>query len=439
MKRLVFGLVILISFSVIDGYCGGKKDDPRINELEEKIAKLEKSNLDLEDQKDVLEKSNKDLENQNKNLDNVNEELRRKLAEQRNGQLMPFTWEIAKEANESLLRELHYILSSPLTLIINNHERRLDTKEGTLVIKEVNDPKKIRILSGDIGKWQNSSPWNKESFIVNFKVKDIDGDIDIALKFVREKERNYYVLSDVADTSKKVSLLPDGIPPYLCINLEFDNDKENPMYRNLSSGAQGISDSTGKPNPPPRIDPPKPPPPPLPPPLPQGNRNLIGNGTLTASSIAGYIQSKNTANMSRAKIEEIVKVYIAEAGKEKINYDIAIALMCEGTDFLNRKDKLDAHNYGDLRDINGRKTRFKTMTLGVRAHIQQIKIYASKSGPTAYPQVDPPRLKINKAHRGKYQTLDSLFSVWVTAGNRKAYREYINNILSEMYAFQNKR
>jgi hypothetical protein len=417
---MVFGLVILIGFSAIDGYCGGEKD--------KQIEALTKENAELRNDNSNLKSQNDDLENSNLSLKNDNEKLREDLANRKDQkeQLMPFTWEIAQEANESLLRDLHYILSAPLTLIINNHERKLDAKEGTLVIKEANDPKKIKILSGDKGKWQNTSPWNKESFIINFMVKDNDGDIDIALKFNREKEKNYYILTDVADPSKKVSLLPDGVPPYLCIMLEFDNEKENPMYRNISSGARGTPVPPVKKNPPPKNDPPKPPPP--------GNRNLIANGTLAAANIAKYIQSKNTA-MPRARIDEIVSVYIAEAKKEKINYDIAIALMCEGTNFLNNKEKLESHNYGDLQDINGRKTRFKTMTLGIRAHIQQIKHYAGKSGPTAEPQVDPSRIKRVKAYRGKYPTLDSLFSVWVTAGNRKAYREYVNNILSEMYAF----
>jgi hypothetical protein len=463
MKRLVLSLVVFLGFAVVNGYCGGKKAA-----LELKIAELEKEKIELQ-----------------KQINSLNAHKER---------IMPITWELAIEADENLLRNLSYYLSAPLKLVTNHHERKFEAKEGVLVITEENDPEEIIILSSYKGTWQNTNPGDKESFIINFQAKNI------TLKFDREREKNYYVLSSVIDPANNLTLHPDGILPYLCIYLDFENDKINPMIQNMLSATLKTHTQADTPDQQPGSAPidtlnpqlasaqtstqnPQPESTPMVTPNPQPvitpmftqnmrlasvstvsqniqpandstiitsilrigsassmqptvkSRDIIGNGILNKDSIVGYIQSKNTTYLSRAKIEEIVGAYIAEAGKEYINHDIAIAQMCEGTNFLSRKEKIIVHNYGDLADINRRKTSFKSMTLGIRAHIQQIKLYASSSRTTAEPQVDPARLKRVEVQRGKYSTLDSLFPVWVTGRNSNAYKDGINKILREMYDF----
>jgi hypothetical protein len=486
MKRLVLGLVVFLGFAVANGYCFGIKD------LKARIDELEKEKSNLQNQIAYL-KAHKE-------------------------RIMPITWELAIEADENLLRNLSYYLSAPLKLVTNHHERKFEAKDGVLVITEENDPEEITIHSSYKGTWQNTNPVDRKSFIINFQEKNI------TLKFDLDEDKNNYFLSGVLDPANNLTLHPDGILPYLCIYLDFENDNINPVIQNMLSEMLGKHTQAVPPNLQPGSAPidtqipqlasattdtpnlqpenilmvtsnpqlesvptitlnPQPENTPMVTSNPQPvstpmftqnmylgsvstvsqniqpandskiitsilrigsassmqptvkSRDIIGNGILNKDSIVAYIQSKNTTYLSRAKIEEIVGAYIAEAGKEHINHDISIAQMCEGTNFLGRKEKINVHNYGDLADINRRKTNFKSMTLGIRAHIQQIKLYASSSRTTAEPQVDPARLKRVEVQRGKYSTLDSLFPVWVTGRNSNAYKDAINKILHEMYDF----
>jgi hypothetical protein len=146
-----------------------------------------------------------------------------------------------------------------------------------------------------------------------------------------------------------------------------------------------------------------------------------------------YIQSKNTS-IPKERIEVVVASYIMEAQKERINHDLAIAQMCEGTNFLRKRDLLNANNYGDLKKIGSKSTNFQSLQLGIRAHIQQLKGYASLSDPVER-LVDRVRFSGIGKNRGKCTTLDDLFPVWVTKDLNK-YRNEINTILSEMYSFQ---
>jgi hypothetical protein len=108
---------------------------------------------------------------------------------------------------------------------------------------------------------------------------------------------------------------------------------------------------------------------------PVGSRYIIANGVLSSDSIVRYIQSKNSGFLTSDKIQTIVTTYIIEARKEGVNHDIAIAQMCEGTKFLTDSNRLNTYNYGDLHNITRPKEKaaFRSMELGIRVHIQQLK------------------------------------------------------------------
>ena len=155
-------------------------------------------------------------------------------------------------------------------------------------------------------------------------------------------------------------------------------------------------------------------------------------GTLRKDAIVEYINSQNPA-VSRRSIENIVGVYIEEAQKEQVNYDIAIAQMCEGTDYLSNRIIFTTHNYGDLRPIDNREASFPSMSTGIRAHIQQLKGYASRNEPVGQ-IVDRRRFDSIGRNRGLCGTLDELFPFWVSNDSNK-YRNDINTILNHMYIY----
>jgi hypothetical protein len=332
----------------------------------------------------------------------------------------------AKKAGENALNNLGYYLSAPLMLVANNPNTEVNERDGILFVRETNSSKLDEIKSTTKGTYVNylDSPADKESFVISFPgVNKV-----FTLKFERDKTKNNYMLVAVL-APENVSINSGGILPYLCIYINYDIERQNPMYENISSGTQGIFPSPDpKPSQTKGI--------PLPPP-PVGSQYIIDKGILLPESIVGYIQSKNTANKPRAEIETIVSVYIEEAQKEQINHDIAIAQMCEGTDYLGERTLLNNNNYGDLQQLLGKPARFDSMRLGIRAHIQQLKYYASSSV-LAYPAVDQFRLKRVEKNHGKYPTLNQLLYNWVSK-NRDAYINSINRILYEMYDFQNSR
>jgi hypothetical protein len=364
--------------------------------------------------------------------------------------LTPITWEIANGAGESKLGELAYYLSAPLKLLENIPRSYNIRDNGILVVNETNDKIYSEIQStvrGEFNKY-TSYPQGKESFMISFPGEKRD----VMLNFERETATDCFVLVGVVDNNSSISI--DGAYPYLCVFLDY-KDSINPMYRNISSAARETTDPQPTPTEPVTPKPtepvtPKPTEPVTPnptepvtpkptepvPPRPTGSRYIIADGVLSSDSIVSYIQSKNFGVLTPDRIATIVNTYIGEARKEGVNHDIAIAQMCEGTNYLTNRDRLYTYNYGDLHNIKRPKEKatFQSMEIGIKVHIQQLKYYASPTG-LRYPPVDQARLKRVEKNRGKYRTLDQLFPVWVTK-NLGVYRNTINNILIEMYNFQ---
>jgi hypothetical protein len=233
--------------------------------------------------------------------------------------------------------------------------------------------------------------------------------------------KNCFVLAGVVKSAKKLIIRPDGILPNLCILSNYNNNTEKPLH-NILLDTEEVSVLSTKPAP-------------FPSPSQQlpSTRNIIANGVLSQKRVVEFIQSKN-ASISTERIEAIVSTYIAEAWRESINHDIAIAQMCEGTNYLRKRELLDTYNYGDLKKIGNKTPRFQSMPQGIRAHIQQLKGYASQSRLSGV-VVDTARFNGIAKNRGKCATLDELFPLWVTKDLYK-YMTEINTILVEMYSFR---
>jgi hypothetical protein len=421
MKRIVFYLVIIMSFVIASGCCSTEpnRQIPTGPDNDESITK------------DELIQKIEDLKTENDTLKGIIADLKAS-----NGGLTPITLEIVNQANKaggSTLRNLGYYLSAPLMLVTNSPNTEVSEQNGVLVIKDTNSNKLNDIQSSAKGKFMSysASPMDKESFEISFPSGPA-GSEDIKLKFERDKVKNHFVLVSVL-APKNVSFRSDGTQPYLCILLDYENEKNNPLYRDISSAAPETSPNSSN----------------IPIiyqyyPLPLEknpsivqqlpSRYIMGGGILAKDIIVRYIQSKNR-NMSWELIDAVVYTYIVEARKENINHDIAIAQMCEGTAYLNKLEVFNTHNYGDLQNIRGAVNKFSSMQLGVRAHIQQLKGYASLYGPTAERKVDTVRFNGIGRNAGKVTTLDELFPLWVTK-NLNNYKNVINTILAEMYILQ---
>jgi hypothetical protein len=95
--------------------------------------------------------------------------------------------------------------------------------------------------------------------------------------------------------------------------------------------------------------------------------NLRQNSSLSHNTIAAYIMSKSPL-MSRLDVERLINIYIQEAQKKGISYEIAIAQMCYASKFLKNRKLIINYDYAGIN--NGKS--FKNMSEGVHSHIQHL-------------------------------------------------------------------
>jgi hypothetical protein len=165
--------------------------------------------------------------------------------------------------------------------------------------------------------------------------------------------------------------------------------------------------------------------------LPWPPRPILGKGETEAALLASFLLSENK-NADKEFAEQLVQLYITEAETEGINHDVAFAQMCLETGFLRFGGlvSLEMNNFCGLGSIGpgvpGEK--FPTAELGVRAHIQHLKAYASDQ-PLKGELVDP---RYRFVRRGSVPLVQGLAGTWAAD---KKYAEKIEIILSRLYSF----
>jgi hypothetical protein len=114
-----------------------------------------------------------------------------------------------------------------------------------------------------------------------------------------------------------------------------------------------------------------------------------------------------------------------------VNHDLAFAQMCLETGFLRYGNLVtpDMNNFCGLGSIgpNQRGEVFPDPRIGVRAHIQHLKAYATEE-PLRQDLVDPRYRWVKYGHA---PTLDGLAGTWASD---KEYAKKIRSILERLYA-----
>ncbi|MDY7020100.1 MAG: N-acetylmuramoyl-L-alanine amidase [Cyanobacteriota bacterium] len=117
---------------------------------------------------------------------------------------------------------------------------------------------------------------------------------------------------------------------------------------------------------------------------------IMGNGITTEMQRVAFIKSENV--MGLYPFPELAHFYQEEANLEGVNYDIAFCQMCLETEFLRfgRNVTATQNNFAGLGTVGGsaETASFATPRLGVRAHIQHLKAYASTE-PLVQEIIDP--------------------------------------------------
>ena len=117
---------------------------------------------------------------------------------------------------------------------------------------------------------------------------------------------------------------------------------------------------------------------------------IVGHGNTTEVQLTIFLRGENENAIDN--FAELPKLYREEAATEGISHDIAFCQMCLETNFLRFDDGApeNSNNFAGLGAIGGGSqiANFPSARIGVRAHIQHLKAYASTE-PVVREIVDP--------------------------------------------------
>lgn len=161
---------------------------------------------------------------------------------------------------------------------------------------------------------------------------------------------------------------------------------------------------------------------------------IEGPGVARADDMSEYLLMKN-GRIDRDLAKEIALIYLEEARAENINQDVAFAQMCIETGFLSYGGTAnrEQNNFCGLGVSNSytKGESFSDMRLGVRAHIQHLKAYATTDQPNN--EIVDPRFKNVK--RGSARYVYQLSGKWATD---PAYGRKVDRITSDLQEFSQK-
>ncbi len=161
-------------------------------------------------------------------------------------------------------------------------------------------------------------------------------------------------------------------------------------------------------------------------------KKIVSKPKLNSAQLTAFFMYMSP-NSDVEKVKLISALYVEEGKMESINSDIAFAQMCLETGYLSFKGliKSDMNNFCGLGAIDAEHNGiiFENEAIGIRAHIQHLKAYASKK-PLINSCVDP-RYKY-VVPKGKAPKLKQLTGKWATDPE---YSKKLENILYSMYQF----
>lgn len=155
---------------------------------------------------------------------------------------------------------------------------------------------------------------------------------------------------------------------------------------------------------------------------------IMGHGNATEVQLMMFLKSRNPSAIS--EFPDIAKLYREEAEIEGVNYDLAFCQMCWETNSLKFGDlvKPSQNNFASIGSVGGgpEGASFPNARIGVRAHIQQLKAYAS-TAPLAQEIVNP---RFRFITRGVAPLFGQLNGRW--SADQK-YDEKVLNLVALLY------
>ena len=115
---------------------------------------------------------------------------------------------------------------------------------------------------------------------------------------------------------------------------------------------------------------------------------IMARGATTSEQLLEFLATVNSDAANQ--LRDLPRLYREEATVESVNYDIAFCQMLVETNELTATQVIAQNNFGGIGSASGGTTgaSFPTAQIGVRAHIQHLKAYASVE-PLVLRVVDP--------------------------------------------------
>ena len=158
---------------------------------------------------------------------------------------------------------------------------------------------------------------------------------------------------------------------------------------------------------------------------------IITNGNTSEVQLIMFLKSNNENALN--SFPDLPKLYRQEAKIEGVNHDVAFCQMCLETDFLRFGKKIvsEDNNFASLGSLQkGKYAAFADRQLGVRAHIQHLKGYATVE-PLVQEIVDP---RFHLIRRGIAPKISQLSGRWSAD---LSYGEKILSLLTRLYESAN--
>jgi hypothetical protein len=167
------------------------------------------------------------------------------------------------------------------------------------------------------------------------------------------------------------------------------------------------------------------------PPRPVVPELIMGKGQIPHGDLAAFLLKTNPW-AEKIYVENLAFVYTEEAAIEGVNHDMAFAQMCLETGYLRFGGLVtpDMNNFCGLGSIGPGQTgeSFPNTRIGVRAHIQHLKAYATEA-PLKEKLVDP---RYRYVRYGSSPSIKGLSGTWAADS---FYAEKISEILVRLYDF----
>ena len=166
------------------------------------------------------------------------------------------------------------------------------------------------------------------------------------------------------------------------------------------------------------------------PPMPDVPEFIMGKGLAAAKNLSDFLLCVNQ-EAETGFVEDLAIIYAEEAAAEGVNHDVAFAQMCLETGYLRFGNLVspDQNNFCGLGATGPGQSgpSFQNPRIGVRAHIQHLKAYATDA-PLNQELVDP---RYRYVRLGSSPAIAGLAGTWAADKN---YAEKITNILNNLYS-----